>query len=177
MSSAELVQFRSAVTNDAARVASFVNAAYRGEDSKRGWTTEADLLDGQRTDTRKIEEIIADSHSRLELCFGPDAALLGCVYLHREPSGVCYLGMLTVDPGLQAQGLGTKLIAHAEQVARHWECSAIRMTVIHLRGELIRYYERRGFLPNGVTSPFPVGDPTFGLPKVPLHFVELSKPL
>ena len=36
--------------SDIEEIAALVNSAYRGESSRMGWTTEADLLSGQRVD-------------------------------------------------------------------------------------------------------------------------------
>jgi ribosomal protein S18 acetylase RimI-like enzyme len=168
--------FRAAAQADVDGLAAFVNAAYRGDSSKRGWTTEADLLDGQRTDEGKLAEMIADG--RVELGFDGDGLLAACVYLRKEASGDCYLGMLTVDPGRQNEGLGRSMLAHAEQVARASGCARMRMTVIDLREELIAWYERRGYARTGKTEPFPSADPRFGVPKVAdLRFCELVKSL
>ncbi len=156
----------------------FVNGGYRGEGSKRGWTTEADILGGQRTDPEKMLELIGAADSRVELAFAEDGALVGCVHLKKEAGGSCYLGMLTVDPARQAGGIGKLLMAHADGVARAWDCARMRMTVISVRAELIAYYERRGYAKTGASEPFPENDPRFGLPKVRgLTFVELEKAL
>lgn len=173
-----MISFRPAVAADAPAVVALVNSGYRGESSKRGWTTEADLLGGQRTDDDKMREMIAEKDSRVELAFADDGGLLGCVNLRREPDGSCYLGMLTVDPARQAGGLGKEIMVRSEALAREWGCARMRMTVISVRAELIAFYERRGYAKTGRTEPFPEGDPRFGLPKVSgLTFVELVKPL
>lgn len=170
--------FRPAAAVDASAVVALVNSAYRGEGSKRGWTTEADLLGGQRTDEPKVREMIEADGSRVELAFDAAGTLTACVHLKREPSGSCYVGMLTVDPTRQAGGLGKELLARTEELARGWGCRAMRMTVIDARAELIAYYERRGYRRTGRTEPFPSDDPRFGLPKVAdLRFCELVKPL
>ncbi|MFI5360821.1 MAG: GNAT family N-acetyltransferase [Elusimicrobiota bacterium] len=172
-----MISFRTAAAADAESLVPFVNAGYRGESSKRGWTTEAGILGGQRTDSGKIREMIDSDDSRVELAFS-EGALIGCVYLKKEPDGSCYLGMLTVDPARQAGGIGKLILAHSDGVARVWGCRRMRMTVISVRAELIAYYERRGYAKTGVCEPFPEGDPRFGLPKVSgLMFVELVKPL
>jgi predicted N-acetyltransferase YhbS len=150
-----MIIIRTAHPADADVIHLLVNSAYRGEGSKRGWTTEADLLGGQRTDREKV---------------------LDCVQLTREPAGSCYLGMLTVDPGRQAAGLGSRLLSHGEQVAREWGCASMRITVIHLRDELLRYYERRGYRLTGAVEPFPT-DPRYGLPRTELKLLVLAKPL
>lgn len=172
-----MLAFRAAAAADADAVVALVNSAYRGEGSKRGWTTEADILGGQRTDREKVLEMIASAGSRVELAH-QDGALVGCVYLRKEPDGACYLGMLTIAPALQAAGLGKGLLARGEDLARSWGCRRMRMTVISVRDSLIAYYERRGYRRTGRTEPFPMDDPRFGLPKVAsLDFAELEKAL
>jgi GNAT superfamily N-acetyltransferase len=173
-----MISFRIAVAADADALVAFVNGGYRGESSKRGWTTEADILGGQRTDPDKMREMIAGKDARVELAVDESGALIGCVYLKKEADASCYLGMLTVDPARQAGGIGKLIMAHSDALARTWGCRRMRMTVISVRAELLAYYERRGYVRTGVTEPFPEGDPRFGLPKVRgLTFVELAKPL
>jgi N-acetylglutamate synthase-like GNAT family acetyltransferase len=171
-------RFRKAVNEDADAITRLVNSAYRGESSKRGWTTEADLLGGQRTDPDSIREMVRSSQTAILLMESVTGDLLGCVSLTRESSETCYLGMLTIDPALQTAGLGKQLLAHAEETASQWGHQIMRMRVIDSRSELISFYERRGYALTGRTEPFPVGDPRFGLPKVEdLTFVELKKTL
>jgi GNAT superfamily N-acetyltransferase len=173
-----MISFRTAAAADAEALVPFVNGGYRGESSKRGWTTEADILGGQRTDPEKMREMIGATDACVEMAHAEDGALLGCVYLKKEPDGSCYLGMLTVDPARQAGGIGKLIMAHSDALARAWGCRRMRMTVISVRGELIAYYERRGYVRTGVTEPFPEDDPRFGLPKIRgLSFVELAKAL
>jgi GNAT superfamily N-acetyltransferase len=170
--------FRTADLTDAEALSALVNSAYRGDSSRKGWTTEADLLGGQRTDPDKLREMIGNSDTRIELAMNADGAFVGCVHLRREPGEVCYLGMLTIDPAKQAGGLGKQLLAQAEAVALAWKCETMRMTVIDVRQELLQYYLRRGYHPTGKTEPFPEDDPRFGLPKVRgLRFVEFAKSL
>ena len=172
------MRFRTASPADAQAITDLVNSGYRGGSSKRGWTTEADLLGGQRTDAGQVLEMIQAPGSRVELACAPDGSLAGCVRVKKEPSGSCYVGMLTVDPVRQAGGIGKELLAHCERLARDWGCARLRMTVIEGREELLRFYERRGYARTGATEPFPEHDPRFGLPKVKgLRFVELAKTL
>lgn len=169
--------FRAAGPADAEALCALVNGAYRGEGSKRGWTTEADLLGGQRTDVEKLREMTGAEGSRVELAFD-GGALVACVHLKTEPGGSCYLGMLTVDPARQTSGIGRLLLARSEELAKTWGCARMRMTVIDSRSELIAYYERRGYARTGRHEPFPEHDPRFGLPKVKgLRFAELEKRL
>ena len=170
--------FRSARTSDLSRLSALVNSAYRGDSSKKGWTTEADLLDGQRTDPDTLLAMISDPNATIELAFadGSEKNLLGCVYLKKDGTDL-YLGMLTVDPSLQSKGLGKSLLIHAEQIAHARQCARIRMTVINLRTELLAFYERRGYEKTGKTEAFPENDPRFGIPKQKFHFLELAKNL
>jgi ribosomal protein S18 acetylase RimI-like enzyme len=170
--------FRSARPTDLSRLNALVNSAYRGDSSKKGWTTEADLLDGQRTDPEKLLEMISEPNATIELAFADasEKTLLGCVYLKID-GGDCYLGMLTVDPVLQAKGIGKAILIHSEQIAKERNCERIRMTVIESRTELLEFYERRGYQKTGKTEPFPENDPRFGIPKTKLVFLELAKTL
>lgn len=165
---------------DLEEISDLVNSAYRGESSKKGWTTEADFLGGQRTDPQSLSEMIQSTSSQSILIYrDKNMDLLGCVYLKKESNGCVYLGMLTVKPNQQAQGLGKKMIQFAETfVRKNWNCKKIRMTVITLRIELIQWYERRGFYRTGIKEPFPYGDSRFGMPTRPdLEFEVLEKDL
>jgi N-acetylglutamate synthase-like GNAT family acetyltransferase len=168
---------RVATVNDAPFINLLVNSAYRGASSQAGWSTEADLLDGQRTDVDQVLETIA-APGNVILVHEQDGTIVACVHLERT-GAECYLGMLTVRPTLQSQGVGRRLLASAEQWAvEHWRSRAVHMTVITLREELIAWYERRGYRRTGVQKPFPYGDERFGLPRRPdLVFEVLRKDL
>ncbi len=169
---------RLAAPADIPALHALVHSAYRGESAKRGWTHEADLLDGQRTDAAALEEALA-SPDVVMLVAEEEGALIGCVQGTRMSASHAYLGMLTVDPAVQAQGLGRRLMAAIEaESARRFGVTHMEMTVIKQRGELIAYYERRGYARTGETRPFPLDDERFGLPKTrELEFVVLEKPL
>ena len=183
---------RAARRDDAEALSALVNSAYRGDSSRVGWTTEADLLGGQRTDPDALRESIEQGETmgdRVLLVHeavqpsgpaGGSAALAidACVQLERH-GDEAYLGMFTVRPTLQGGGLGRRLLAGAEQDARRrWGVTAVHMTVIAQRAELIAWYERRGYRATGETAPFPYGDARFGEPLRPdLHFVVLRKVL
>ncbi|MBO0932827.1 GNAT family N-acetyltransferase [Fibrella aquatilis] len=149
-----------------------VNSAYRGDSSRKGWTTEADLLDGIRTDEAGLQAML-DNPAATILTYKSDNQLVGCVYLEIKGDSL-YLGMLTVSPDLQAAGIGRQLLEAAEDQARAQRCRAVTMTVIPQRTELIAWYNRRGYQPTGETQPFPTS-PQFGLPKQPLSFIVLEK--
>jgi ribosomal protein S18 acetylase RimI-like enzyme len=179
MSTPSTLTFRDATTADAEAVVALVQSAYRGESSRAGWTTEADLLDGQRTDAASVSAIIEAPDSRVLLAVADDAALLGCCQLERRAGDVAYFGMFAVSPVLQGGGIGHQLLTHAEQLAHaEWGSRSMRMTVISQRQDLIAWYVRRGYAATGETQPFPHGDERFGLPqRDDLEFAVLAKPL
>lgn len=164
---------RPATSADIPALHALIERAYRGDSARGGWTHEADLLDGQRTDPAALAEMLADP-AQVILVTG--APLAGCVALRRLADRA-YLGMLTVAPQGQAHGLGRTLLEAAEALARCWSAARIEMTVIRQRAELIAWYERRGYALTGETRPFPADDPRFGRPRQALAFVVLEKRL
>jgi N-acetylglutamate synthase-like GNAT family acetyltransferase len=168
------LNFYVAGENDIEKLDTLVNSAYRGESSRKGWTTEADFLDGIRVDQQGLREMIKDKNSVI-LIASLDNKVNGCVYLQQQQDNT-YLGMLTVNPELQAKGLGKKILAKAEDWALQQQSKKIIMTVITLRHELIHWYERNGYQTTGEKKPFP-DDPRFGIPKQPLEFVVMEKKL
>ena len=171
--------FRVATGDDVAAIVRLVESAYRGESSRAGWTTEADLLDGQRTDEPAVRAItVADDRVAL-LAFDDRQDLLGCCELRRRPFDTAYFGMFAVVPTRQGGGIGKELLAAAEGwVVDAWGARRMEMTVLAQRGDLIEWYERRGYRRTGETEPFPYDDIRFGLPRQPdLHFVVMAKDL
>ncbi|HEV2568178.1 GNAT family N-acetyltransferase [Sphingomonas sp.] len=169
---------RTAAERDVQQVLDLVQRTYRGDSARGGWTHEADLLGGQRTDAAALADIIADPAQRLLLA-EVNGRLVGCVQITDKGGGTTYLGLLTVDPDRQAAGLGRRLLAEAERsAATLFGATRMEMTVIRQRAELIAYYERRGYALTGEERPFPLDDPRFGLPqRRDLAFVVLEKPL
>jgi ribosomal protein S18 acetylase RimI-like enzyme len=158
------MKFRAAVAKDVPAIVALVESAYRGDASRAGWTTEADLLDGQRTDPGEVSSLISEPAARILLAESEEG-LLGSVLL-RDEGGAVYIGMFAVRPGLQGQGLGRALLNEAERVGRdELKRREARMTVLVQRAELIAWYERRGYRRTGEREPFPYGDPLFGLPR------------
>jgi predicted N-acetyltransferase YhbS len=176
------VRIRTAAAGDIPALHALIESAYRGDAAKRGWTHEADLLGGQRTDREALTAIIADPAQTMLVGESEDGHMIGCVLVVdkgiRAGERIAYLGMLTVSPGLQAGGLGRRLVAAAEEHARDFTADVMEMTVIKQRRELIEWYARRGYALTGREEPFPLDDPRFGLPKTrDLVFVVLAKAL
>jgi ribosomal protein S18 acetylase RimI-like enzyme len=167
------LQITPATDKDIPSLHQLVNSAYRGESSKKGWTTEADLLDGIRTDEDGLKEMMDQPNAVILKCEDESNGIIGCVYLQQQKDEL-YLGMLTVSPELQAKGIGKQLLNAADNYALQLNCTAIIMTVISVRKELIAWYERHGFHTTGETKPFP-NNVRFGIPKQSLEFVIMRK--
>lgn len=161
-----MIRLQTATLEDTKNIARLVNSAYRGDYSKNGWTTEADHLDGQRTDHESLFELIKDPLQQIELLYeGKSLNLLGSVLIVQEPPETLYFGMLTIEPTMQGRGYGKMLLDHVERVASGYGFKKLRMTVISTRKEIIDYYIRRGFKETGKYEDFPK-DPKYGIPKI-----------
>lgn len=171
MKSSDL-SFRKANSQDPDALTQLINSAYRGSSAKEGWTHEADLVDGLRTTPAELSAIIGNSGEFFLLAFLGNN-LVGSVHIKDEKDRY-YFGMLAVKPNLQNQKIGAGLMAEVERLARNEKKNFIRISVIHLRKELISYYERKGFVLTGENTPFPPQYPA----KIPgLLLLEMRKTL
>jgi N-acetylglutamate synthase-like GNAT family acetyltransferase len=169
-------KIRVAQTDDIPALVILVESVYRGESSKQGWTTEADLLDGQRTDPQMIQELMFEENSLFYLVEDNSKKLCASVYLQKEKEAG-YIGMLAVRTDCQNQKLGKVLLSACEKKIKEWGLKKARMTVLEPRVELMAWYERQGFQKTGNEEEFPT-DPRFGRPKVQgLKLLELIKNL
>jgi ribosomal protein S18 acetylase RimI-like enzyme len=158
------LSFRKASNQDIPSIVALVNSAFRGESSKQGWTTEADLLDGVRTTEQDIRQLIRSEDSFLMLCH-LGAQLVGSVHVNKEGARA-HIGMFVISPGLPGRGIGKQLLEEAEKSARRdWAVRGYVMVVITFRNELTAFYERRGYRRTGVMQEFPV-NPALWTPKV-----------
>jgi ribosomal protein S18 acetylase RimI-like enzyme len=169
--------FRTATPDDAPDVAALVQIAYRGDASRAGWTTEADLLDDDRIDEAGVIHKIEAPGAVVVLAHDPAGRLVGCFELAPR-DGTAYFGMFAVLPPLQAAGLGRRMLAEGERIAsQEWGLATMQMTVLHPREELVAWYERRGFARTGETRPFVHVDLGETVERPDLHFVVLAKVL
>jgi ribosomal protein S18 acetylase RimI-like enzyme len=167
------LSFRDATADDVDAVVALVQSAYRGESSRAGWTTEADLLDGQRTDAGLVREIV-DAEDRLVLLAFDGDELRGCCELRRLEPAAAYFGMFAVEPRLQGGGFGKAILAEAErQAVERWAARRMQMTVLIQREELLAWYVRRGYRRTGRTEAFPYVDERYGLPRRPDLLLEV----
>lgn len=168
------LSFRPALLSESSVIASLVNAAYRGETSRQGWTTEADLLDGLRTTTEEVQSLVGSEHSILLAGIKNDE-IIASVCLEKD-ADAAHIGMFVVSPAMQGLGIGKQLLADAESYAqRHWGVRMFLMHVISVRHELIAFYLRRGYGRTGKMRPFPV-NPAMWQPKMlGLQLEQLEK--
>jgi ribosomal protein S18 acetylase RimI-like enzyme len=165
-----VIVLTTASPSDAPRLKALLEAAYRGDSARRGWTHEADILDDERVAPGEIERLLSDPAVTI-LTARDGAELIGCVAVTCKGTALAYLGMLCVAPDQQSAGLGRRLLDDAEDRARLAGMAAIEMTVIESRAALIAWYERRGYSRTGETRPYPAPrDP-------PVAFAVLEKPL
>lgn len=162
-----------AIKKDIPKLEILINKAYRGEESKKGWTNEAHILDGKRIDAEELQKNISENGVNILKYCDDSGEIIACVYLKKNTDKM-YLGMLTVSPDMQAQGIGKKLLLFSEEFAKHNECNIIEMTVFSVRSELVEWYERHGYIRTGRSLPYtPSGN--HGMPKQPLEFIVLEK--
>ncbi|MBB5832345.1 GNAT family N-acetyltransferase [Brachybacterium aquaticum] len=170
---------REAREEDVPAIVEVTQAAYRGEG---GWTTEADLVDGHRTDDDGVSAMLADPAVVLLVAADEAGAVRGCCYTRRaapEADGrvVAELGLFAVDPSLQGAGLGRRLLeAQAEQLAARG-VDVLMIQVLQSRPELHAWYERRGFVRTGRTNPFPVDPSLLKVPGLGMDVMERPLPL
>jgi ribosomal protein S18 acetylase RimI-like enzyme len=164
-----------ATCQDLPQLMALVNRAYRGESSRRGWTTEADLIAGEvRIDEVSLQQVLTSPGS-IVLGYQQAETLLGCVNLQHK-GDYLYLGMFSVSPEHQNAGIGKKLLRAAEVVALQWGLNAIQMSVISVRHELIAWYVRNGYEDTGERIPFQE-DGMSGKHLRQLEFMVLRKPV
>lgn len=161
---------------DVSSILQLLNSAYRGESSKKGWTTEAHLIAGeQRSDEASVKAVLQQQGSVILKYLADNGDIIGCVNLQKQDSKL-YLGMFSVSPELQGGGIGKKLLHAAEEYALHVGCSIIYMTVITAREELINWYMRHGYVDTGERKPFEE-DGVTGTHLQQLEFMVLEKRL
>ncbi|HMU46462.1 MAG TPA: N-acetyltransferase [Chitinophagaceae bacterium] len=164
-----------ATEKDIPALVALINSAYRGDGSKQGWTTEADIIAG---DYRILPSEMEVLMKRPGVVFlkseNEEQKIEGTVFLEKRGEQL-YLGMLSVAPGLQGKGTGHQLVLAAEEHAKQQGCCSVIMRVIHLRNELIAWYERRGYYNTGRIENY--SPSSYETIVIPFHFVILQKDL
>ncbi|KAI1485843.1 putative acetyltransferase [Biscogniauxia mediterranea] len=173
------LQFRIATPDDASQLQVLVKSAYRGETSRQGWTTEADLLSDDRIDVKGIIAKITSPGTVVLMATDDDGSLVACCEMLKRSAHVAYFGMFAVDPRRQGRGLGRQVLSYIEDFCqRTWGASKLEMNVIWTRDELISWYIRRGFRKTGESKPFPYNELVNGVAlRDDLYFEVLEKDL
>ncbi|KAI1501900.1 putative acetyltransferase [Biscogniauxia marginata] len=173
------LQFRIATLDDASRLQALVQSAYRGETSRQGWTTEADLLTDDRINVEGIIAKITKPDSAVLLATDDGGALVSCCEIFKRSADVAYFGMFAVDPRRQGGGLGRQVLTYTEDYCRRaWGVKKLELGVIWSREELISWYLRRGFRKTGESRPFPYEELVNGTTlQDDLHFEVFEKDL
>lgn len=162
--------------DEAPQITALIERAYRGEESKSGWTSEADLLTGPRTSVDEIAAIMRDPLARFIVASDSTKDLAACALIRNEEASG-YFGMFAVRPDIQGGGLGKTMLEAAERHIKDlWRLDTVYMTVINLRHDLIAYYERRGYKRTGERKPFPF-DAAPGATRRDFHLAVLRKTL
>jgi ribosomal protein S18 acetylase RimI-like enzyme len=180
------LSFRYAVEADVPPLVALIERAYRSPETAGSWVSEAHLLKGPRTSNAEISDLIAQPDSRF-LIAARNGRIAGCCLIQRLGTTECtagdigkgsaYFGMFAIDPAIHSTGLGKQILAEAERRVRDlWGASAMVMTVINVRDQLIEYYKRRGYRLTGAAMPFPFTE-TSGEVTRDFHLVEMKKEL
>lgn len=153
------VLLRPAHENDVDALVDLVQRAYRGEG---GWTTEAHLVDGHRTDAEEVRALLADPAITL-LVAETGGVAVGCCYTRRDPADAdgthrAELGLFAVDPSAQSRGLGGRLLEAQAELLRKAGIDLLVIRVLQSRPELHAWYESHGFVTVGRSVPF-AGNP------------------
>ncbi len=163
-----MLNFYKAELSDAAVLSQLINRAYRGESSRKGWTTEADILDGIRAATADIAKIV-HAKDQFMLMGERDEKILACVQCQKQSldgQTVALFGMIAVEPTKQNLGYGKDLIYAAEAITkREWGVAGFAMLVISQRTDVIDFYARLGYEATQTYVDFPV-NPEKWQPKV-----------
>lgn len=154
------MQVRVATKSDSGSITTVINAAFR--------KAEAFFIDGDRITLQAVQDLMGKGTFLLA---HDDETIAGCVYveLHGERA---YLALLAVDPQRQRAGLGSILMNAAEKYCAEAGCRFMDLQIVSVRRELPSFYHRRGYIETG-TAAFPAD---FS-PKLPCHFVKMSKRL
>ncbi|KAL7952019.1 acyl-CoA N-acyltransferase [Trichoderma barbatum] len=150
------LSIRKATPADLPAILTLVRSAYRGESSRAGWTTEAELVDDQRIDEESLLMKINEPFGAVLVAHDEAGDLLACCEVLKQSDTLGYFGLFAVNPLRQAGGIGRTVLAAAEEYAKQaWGISEMEMSVIWTREELIQWYIRRGYSKTEKTKPFP----------------------
>jgi N-acetylglutamate synthase-like GNAT family acetyltransferase len=169
------IHIRHADHTDIDALVALVESAYRGDSSRQGWTSEADLIGGQRTSPHEMTTLL-DGGEILVAETGRE--IVGCCHLSRIDEQTVHFGTFAVNPLAQGGGLGRRLFAAAEEeAALHFQATEIVIEVVAQQVALKEWYDRLGFSLTGRSLPFPAAADGAGptLLRDDIHFLEMKK--
>jgi predicted N-acetyltransferase YhbS len=155
------VHIRIAEASDARQIMAIINSAFRVAEEFFCFEDRITLEEVERLFTTGTF-LVAES----------DRVLVGCVYVELKDGDRSYLGLLSVDPSQQQNGLGSLLMMAGETHCRELGSRFMDIYIVNIRTELEPFYRRRGYVQTG-TLPFPPEVQT----KEPCHFITMAKPL
>jgi ribosomal protein S18 acetylase RimI-like enzyme len=155
------ISVRRALPDDATSVAALVNRSY---------AVESFFVDGDRTSREDVLSLMERGNF---IVLEASGGLAAAVFLDLGDlgAGSAYLGMLSVDPAFQGEGLGTRLVRIVEALSEASGCAQVTLRIINLREELGRWYRSLGYEECG-TSPYEHRPVTQAC-----HFIEMRKVL
>ncbi len=168
-----VLNYRLALINDIPQLIALINSAYR-QKNENTWTTEADLVAGDRISQNQLEQLCENNNFYL-LVAEHEHQIVACIGLTFDDFAV-EIGTFAIAPDWQNQGLGKLVLDYAEKYAAsvQSDLKIYVMWVLNVRTELIAFYERRGYVQTGVVEDYPI-DANVGIPQVDLHLIEMRK--
>ncbi|HJZ76301.1 MAG TPA: GNAT family N-acetyltransferase [Vicinamibacterales bacterium] len=154
------MQTRIATSDDAPALLALINRAF---------VVEKFFVDRDRTTPEELAEYLRRGTF---LLFDRDDGSLAASLYFESRGDRAYVGMLSVNPDLQGQGIGRQMMTAAEDHARALGCRGIDINVVNLREELPPFYRSLGYVEHGCTDP--ADDP--GATR-PYHFILMAKEL
>ena len=99
--------------------------------------------------------------------------ITGCIYVTRHGDRA-YFGLLAIAPSHQKMGIGSRLVAAAEEFARETGARFMDIRIINLREELPGIYSKLGYR---ITGMAPYHAEREHMLSQPVHFICMSKEL
>jgi len=150
---------RIATESDSEAIARLVNKAF---------LVERFFIERDRTDPPTVRNMMIKGKFLLVEA-GP--SLIGGIYAElRAERG--YFGMLSIDPSRQRKGFGRQLVQAVEKYFQDAGCKFSDLKIVNVRNDLHEMYRRWGYIDTGSDA---YDDPT--PTKIPVHFINMSKPL
>ena len=169
----ESLNIRKASLDDLAAIVDLVNIAYRSKEIQ-GWTSESDIVVGDRIDHEQLKQLIHMKNSFIFLDLNVDKSIIGTVHLQVE-QGVGYIGLLTTHPKIQNRGIGKILLQYAEDYCfKNYGINSFEISVLSTRVELIDFYERRGYRFTGQVDSYPI-EKKVGTPLMDIQILYFKK--